>query len=120
MNITEQDWFKKAVEIAGPVTDDDGYQLLRKKGGWCWHDAGGNAFKTWGWRNKAEAEAAYEKHFREWLEARDCAVEPDRDFDDSIDGYEAWAKDVEGSVAAADTYLECQCRAVAAVGKDKQ
>ena len=73
MNITEQLWFKQAVEIAGaPVRDDGAVLTWNDSYDWHWWTSDNLRELITDW----EAESHWQRHFREWLEERDYFVQP--------------------------------------------
>lgn len=134
MNITDQDCFKQAVEIAGwpewVVTNKKttSTHLLRLSFNgvrWdvCFWSRNSERWLVSTQYNPADvfAEALLEKHFRKWLEERRRWIEPFAVF--GTEGrivYSAWTDSAScGSsggrqqpIAVADTYLECACLAV--------
>ena len=133
MNITDQDWFTRAVEIAGwPEWLSAGkghtqrFRLVYKQEHWQrqiwvgerWRDTKGR--RTW-----HEADALLEKHFREWLEGNAWGARPELEVDaqDKPAGYSCWLPclgtvpgifgvDVAKHTVTGDTYLECQALAI--------
>ena len=117
MNITDQPWFKRAAEIAPPPPwmsliliecDSDDRVVAQSLPGQV-------------------MPALYEKHFRKWLEKNAWGAQPHLEVDaqDQPAGYYCWLPclGVEDSVfgerakkgVEGETYLECQCVAIAAV-----
>lgn len=122
MHVTEQGYFKRAVEIAGwPEWGDESERPHRMAAddGWLgvsdfivW--AGGGCYAV----NTQEATALIEKHFREWLEEhpKGSAVTPERGA-----GYFAWLSRIHWmKFVHAETYLKCQCLAIAAVAEGEK